>query len=161
MPIEVERKFLVDPSKLPQPLVPERTFQLVQGYLADDPWVRVRLIGSTGARLTIKGTGNISRSEFEYDIPRDDAEELLKMCKGLIRKTRHEVIFEGHKWELDLFQDALKGLCLAEIELKAEDEAFALPPWVAKEVSNCPEYSNAQLSSTTSASVIRFLIKGI
>lgn len=145
MGTEVERKFLVDPSKLPVPLASERSTLLTQGYLANDPWIRIRLIGDTKARLTIKGNGNVTRPEFEYDIPRENAEELLKMCPDQITKVRHEIIFEGRKWEVDQFFGPLSGFWLAEIELKEEEEVFTCPPWAVKEVSELPEYSNAQL----------------
>jgi adenylate cyclase len=36
---------------------------------------------------------------------------------------------------------------VAEIELKAEDETFALPPWLGKEVSSEIAYTNAVLAN--------------
>jgi len=81
--IEIERKFLVDISKLP-PLPKGK--KITQGYLlAHSPSIRVRIAGDK-AFLTIKGKpqNHISRSEFEYEIPLDDGVELLKECKELI-----------------------------------------------------------------------------
>lgn len=43
MGTEIERKFLVDPSKLPD-LSQETSDHLEQFYLACDPWVRVRIL---------------------------------------------------------------------------------------------------------------------
>jgi len=146
MGIEIERKFLVDPSKLPL-LDPKRSTQITQGYLLNDPGQRIRLINTAIARLTIKGTGTVSRKEFEYDIPRKDAEELLSMCPNQLSKIRHELTFEGHLWVVDQFEGTLKGLWLAEIELTSEDEQFVIPEWAVKEVSTLPEYSNAQLAA--------------
>lgn len=147
MAIEIERKFLVDTGKLP-PLV--NGIEILQGYLlAHSPSIRIR-IANDKAFLTIKGkpTNNISRSEFEYEIPLSDGLELLKECKELIiSKTRYEIMYENHLWELDIFEEENKGLIVAEIELSSEDEPFALPSWVTVEVSNDMRYTNANLIS--------------
>lgn len=78
MATEIERKFLVDHDKLPH-MGRGSLATYEQFYLARDPWVRVRLIDHHDekpptARLTIKGPGNLSRAEFEYEIPIEDAE---------------------------------------------------------------------------------------
>lgn len=147
MSIEIERKFLVDTSKLP-PLT--NGIKISQGYLlAHSPSIRIR-IANDKAFLTIKGkpTNSISRSEFEYEIPLNDGIELLKECKELIiSKTRYEIIHEKHLWELDVFEEENSGLIVAEIELTSEDESFALPSWVTSEVSNDTRYTNANLIS--------------
>ena len=39
-----------------------------------------------------------------------------------------------------------KGLILAEIELKSEDESFAIPPWIGAEVTGDLRYFNSYLS---------------
>lgn len=147
MAIEIERKFLVDISKLP-PLT--NGIKISQGYLlAHSPSIRIRIAGNK-AFLTIKGkpTNNISRSEFEYEIPLSDGLELLKECKELIiSKTRYEIMYENHLWELDIFEEENKGLIVAEIELSSEDESFTLPSWVTMEVSNDTRYTNANLIS--------------
>lgn len=147
MGLEIERKFLVDTSKLP-PLV--NGIKISQGYLlAHSPSIRIRIAGDK-AFLTIKGkpNSNISRSEFEYEIPLSDGLELLKECKELIvSKTRYKIMVENHLWELDIFEEENKGLVVAEIELSSEDESFTLPPWVTVEVSNDMRYTNANLIS--------------
>jgi adenylate cyclase len=145
--LEIERKFLVDMSKLPN-LVDG--IKIRQGYLlAHSPSIRVR-VTTNKAYLTIKGkpTNNISRSEFEYEIPLQDGLELLKECKELIvSKTRYEIMHENHLWELDIFEEENKGLIVAEIELEDENEPFALPSWVTSEVSDDMRYTNANLIS--------------
>ncbi len=146
MGIEIERKFLVDTAKLP-PLLNGK--KLLQGYLVHRaPSIRIRT-SDDEAFLTIKGdsSNGITRSEFEYSIPYADALELLKQCKGLlISKIRYEIPYEGHLWELDIFEDENKGLIVAEIELDDENEEFKLPNWAKTEVSNDPRYTNASLS---------------
>ncbi|MDD3774599.1 MAG: CYTH domain-containing protein [Sulfurovaceae bacterium] len=146
MSLEIERKFLVDTSKLPKL---ENGKKMIQGYLQQrSPSIRIR-VQDDAAFLTIKGDAknNITRTEFEYNIPIEDAKELLKECKGLlISKTRYEILHKGHLWELDIFENENSGLIVAEIELEDENEEFVLPEWVTTEVSSDPRYTNASLS---------------
>ncbi len=146
MGTEIERKFLVDLSAW-KPQGPGVRF--TQGYLSNvkERIVRVRLEGEKG-KLTIKGvTQGISRSEFEYAIPADDARQLLdNLCHmPLIDKHRHVEWHEGKRWEIDVFHGDNEGLVVAELELSREDEFFVPPPWLGCEVSHDPRYFNASL----------------
>lgn len=146
MAIEIERKFLLKndnwKSKADSGTV------IKQGYLnaSKERTVRVRVYGEQGF-LTIKGkTENISRAEFEYTIPLEEALELLKLCeKPLIEKVRYLYSEEGNTWEIDVFDGDNKGLEIAEIELKSEDQAFSIPEWLGEEVSGDPRYFNSLL----------------
>ena len=148
MGTEIERKFLVRTERLPKDL-PEGD-ELEQGYLSVDPTVRVRLVtgpeGTRHAELTIKGKGLMSRAEFNYPIPDEDAEALLGMCARSLRKVRRRI----GRFELDHFRD--RDLWLAEIELADERERFQRPPWLGDEVTNDPEYANSRLATPTRAS---------
>ncbi len=143
---EIERKFLVNLKDwIPQG---EGT-HFKQGYLNSqkERVVRVRIEGSK-AKLTIKGvvTG-ITRSEFEYAIPVEDAAILLdQLCeKPLIDKHRHKELHGGHTWEIDVFHAENEGLVIAEVELESEDVQPELPPWAGAEVSSDPRYFNSNL----------------
>ncbi len=143
---EIEHKFRVDISRWrPQ----GEGVTLRQGYLSTDKdrVVRVRTAGPD-AYLTIKGPGHISRAEFEYAIPLDDAILMLdRLClPGVIDKTRYRQEFDGHVWEIDIFHGDNEGLVVAEIELGREDETFEQPDWVLDDVSHDPRYFNASLS---------------
>jgi adenylate cyclase len=120
-----------------------------QGYLSaeKDRVVRIRTAGPE-AYLTIKGPGHVSRAEFEYEIPFEDASLMLNdLClPGAIEKTRYKQEFGGHIWEIDVFHGDNDGLIVAEIELEHEGEAFERPDWVLDEVSSDPRYFNASLS---------------
>lgn len=146
MAVEIERKFLVHKDKLPKDLEGKR---YVQGYLSHEKncVVRVRIVEDT-AFLTIKGaqTG-ISKTEFEYSIPVEDARGLLELAQQApIEKIRYLYPYQGHLWEIDVFEGVNEGLIVAEIELSTEDEAFEKPDWLSKEVSNDGRYSNAALN---------------
>src|SRR5690606_7959830 len=89
----------------------------------------------------------ISRSEFEYHIPLEDAQEILdSLCTPQrIEKIRYNLMYKGMIWEVDVFEGANQGLILAEIELPSETTEFEVPGWVATEVSSDLRYSNQAL----------------
>ncbi len=147
MGTEIERKFLVRSESWRAAAADSR--RLRQGYVAIDghTTVRVRTDGEE-AWLTVKGPQvGLARAEFEYRIPREDAEVMLGLCRGrLVEKVRHHVPVGGSVWEVDEFLGANVGLVLAEIELDRADEPFRTPEWLGDEVSEDPRYLNAQLS---------------
>ena len=150
MAFEIERKYLVDHGKWAKVNKPDGRL-IRQGYLimTDNKTIRVRITGDN-AFLTIKGkTIGLSRAEFEYKIPVQDAEELLNtLSLSELSKTRYEIHYEEKLWEVDIFHDLNEGLIVAEIELSDEDEKFGLPDWVADEVTDDPKYYNSNLTIT-------------
>ena len=144
MGVEIERKFKVKEHFCPTGV----GIEMAQGYLSRDPrrTVRIRIAGIQGF-LTIKGeTCGAARSEYEYEIPAEEARELLALCDTpLVEKTRYVEMFCGKRWEVDIFHGANEGLRVAEIELAAEAEEFALPEWVGDEVTGERRYYNAAL----------------
>ena len=147
MAVEIERKFLVRGDSWNEGTPGVR---IAQGYLSLDPArsVRVRLAGDN-AWLTVKGASTgITRAEFEYPIPVDDARALLEIClPSVIDKTRHRIPFGGHLWEIDVFHGANEGLVMAEVELVDDSADPALPPWVGEEVSEDVRYYNTSLAA--------------
>ena len=144
MPIEIERKFLIKESYKPQ----GKGEYIAQGYLTTQAecTVRVRIKDEAGY-LTVKGkTQGIRRSEYEYEIPLQDAKDMLKMCANLIEKRRYKVEYAGKIFEIDEFFGDNAGLILAEIELASENETFDKPKWLDKEVSADARYFNSNLS---------------
>ncbi len=149
MPIEIERKFLVI-SDAWRPQV-ERSVEMRQGYLSRTEGrasVRVRLEGDT-ANLNIKAAVvGTARAEYEYQIPVDEAREMLAtLCVGRVEKTRHYVdAGNGRSWEIDVFSGDNAGLVVAEIELGSENEAFEKPQWLGRELSAEPRWYNHALA---------------
>lgn len=146
MPVEIERKFLVSGNTWKQSA---EGILFRQGYLSTDKQrtVRVRIAGTQGF-MTVKGlTVGISRAEFEYPIPIEDARTMLdSLCLApLIEKWRYTVIDHGVQWEIDEFLGENAGLVIAEVELERDDQQVALPGWVGQEVSGDPRYFNANL----------------
>ena len=144
---EIERKFLVNKNALPSLDLLGREI-IIQGYLLNtkEKTVRVRL-SNKKAFITIKGASSgISRDEYEYQIPYDDAQNILNdFIDQKISKTRYIIPFASKKWELDIFHNHLEGLIIAEVELENEKEAIEIPSWCNEEVSKNPKYFNANL----------------
>jgi len=147
MPKEIERKFLVKDDSWRS--AAQSTDSYRQGYLSLDKErvVRVRVVGEK-AVLTIKGARKeYTALEFEYPLPLDDAEEMLaNLCVlPIIEKTRHVVMHNGMKWEVDEFSGDNTGLVIAEVELEHPEQPLELPSWVGAEVSDDRRYANASL----------------
>ena len=147
MPVEIERKFLVandgwrsaviDSEKLRDGLVGE----------FDGCKVRVRL-SENRASITVKGPrSGPRRTEFEYEIPKTDAEAMLHTVCGerRVEKTRHRVPYAGFTWAVDVYEGNLAGIVVAEIELADEEQAFEKPDWVGTEITNDPRFSKREL----------------
>lgn len=148
MALEIERKFLVIGESWRRDA--SASLALRQAYLARTERLsaRVRVIDEREAFLAIKSSGaGAVRSEYEYAIPVSDALELIELRQGeVIAKTRHIVENAGARWEIDVFEGALSGLVIAEIELAGTDAAFERPDWLGREVTGDPAYYNAALA---------------
>lgn len=146
MGVEIERKFLVKGDQW-RNLAQGELYR--QGYIPTlESTVRIRVIRDRGF-ITIKGmTQGISRAEFEYEIPIEDATQMLdQLCKPpLIEKYRHKIELNGLVWEVDEFLGVNRGLTIAEVELKSADQAIELPDWIGEDVSHDPRYYNSNLA---------------
>ena len=147
--IEIERKFLVKSNAFKAEAF--KLTKITQGFLSTDKkrTVRVRLKDNQGF-LTIKGessSSGLSRFEWEKEITKVEAEQLLLLCKkGVIDKTRYEVKVDEHTFEVDEFYADNQGLVIAEVELNHENEIFVKPEWLGDEVTGDIKYYNSQLS---------------
>ena len=154
MNTEIERKYLVKKSvwrshkKLLESQSPDLGIKYCQGYIptSNDTTVRLRIIGKQGY-LTIKSKAvGITRAEFEYLIPVDEAQEMLNnLCvKPLIEKFRYKINVGNLTWEVDEFLGENAGLIVAEVELEDENQKINLPHWIEREV-NEQKYFNSYL----------------
>ncbi|MFL5297919.1 MAG: CYTH domain-containing protein [Phenylobacterium sp.] len=148
MAIEIERKFLVCADSWRTTVVSRQRY--VQGYLSKTPRVSVRIRRAGAlATLTLKGPRHgIAREEFEYPIPADQAEAMLRrFCAGLtIDKIRHWAPYDGIPWQVDEYFGSALGLVVAEIELAHPQQVFSLPPWVGAEITHDPRYRNSAIA---------------
>lgn len=149
MGVEIERRFLV----LNGDLVPAgQDHQVKQGYMysGSNGTVRFRVWDDQGF-VTIKGKplpGHFGRSEYEYQIPAEDAENMIATLCGerVIYKTRRVIEIGDLTWEVDFFHDFHEGLIIAEVEIDSEEQEITLPNFVGREITGEKGYSNAALS---------------
>ncbi|WNV03260.1 CYTH domain-containing protein [Candidatus Methylospira mobilis] len=145
---EIERKFLVAGNDWRKEI--HASHRMTQGYLNNELHcsVRIRTCGEQ-AWLNIKSaTIGSSRLEFEYEIPIQDALDMLGSLRQspLIEKVRHLVRYRDHLWEIDEFEGDNSALIVAEIELSSPEEYFEKPAWLGREVTEDIRYYNTQLS---------------
>ena len=148
MALEIERKFLVLDDSYKHEAFSKS--HICQGYICSERGRTVRIrIRDEHAYVTIKGPsvdGGLARSEFEYEIPLDDARQLMKLCEpGLIDKVRWLVKSGDHTFEVDEFFGDNEGLVMAEVELSSTDEEPIIPHFIGKEVTGDRRYYNSQL----------------
>ena len=149
MALEIERKFLVVSNDFKNEA--SEHYKIIQGFLNSDPLrtVRVRLQKDQGL-LTVKGKSTedgLVRFEWETEISIQDAKSLLQLCeKGIIDKTRYQITYGTHVFEVDVFHGENHGLILAEIELRSVNDIFEKPDWLGKEVTGDVKYYNSNLS---------------
>lgn len=154
---EIEHKFLVTSDGFKQ--LATGTYYR-QGYIptTNGMTVRVRIAGTQGY-ITMKDHAvGLTRHEFEYPIPAEEAQQLLElMCdKPQIEKVRY--VIHGVKawlpdgtplddlhWEVDVFGGDNEGLIVAEIEVPCEEACFEKPDWVGEEVTGNHRYYNSAL----------------
>ena len=148
MAIEIERKFWIKNKNWKVAANAPKGTVIKQGYLSTDKerTVRVRIYGTKGI-LTIKGKSvGMTRAEFEYEIPIDDAIALLKLChQPIIEKVRHKIPLDNVIWEVDEFEGVNEGLILAEVELESEEQNVNIPNWVGEEVTGDIRFYNSSL----------------
>jgi adenylate cyclase len=148
MAIEIERKFLVRNDSWRQGS--QRSARIEQGYFCRTPLLRarIRIFGDKGY-ITLKSEpGTLTRYEFEYEIPKNEAIEIITRfsIEPIIAKTRHEVPYEGAVWHVDVFEGANTGLVVAEVELEYEAQKIVMPPWAGEEVTGNRRYGNSHLA---------------
>lgn len=147
MPVEIERRFLIENNKWHQ--YADEPLLLKQAYLSveKERTVRVRIVGQR-AWLTLKGyISELSRSEFEYEIPLADAEKIMEtMCPFKMEKRRYPVRWNGSLFEVDVFLGENAPLVVAEIELPDENADFDRPDWLGREITADGMFTNAYLS---------------
>lgn len=145
--IEIERKFLIRSDAWRDDA--DAGLSIRQGYVVNgDPSLRVRIMGDKGF-LTVKaGQSWRARREYEYEIPRADAADMLdNLCPPpILEKRRHKAPYGGHVWEIDVFAGANAGFLLAEVELADADAAVEIPAWAGPEVTGDPRFFNAYLA---------------
>ncbi len=144
--MEIERKFTI--KKLPEDLDRYEKKKIVQAYLCREPVVRIRK-SDDSYYMTYKGSGLISREEYNLALTAEAFEHLLAKADGnVISKTRYLIpASDGHTIELDVFDEPLAPLVIAEVEFEDIETAKAYIPedWFDEDVSEDLRYHNVNM----------------
>ncbi len=144
---EIEKKYLV--SSIPFDLSLYDSKIISQAYISVDPVIRIRQLGSEYF-LTVKGSGKLSRTEYELEITKKQFDNLtLKSETRFISKIRYYIPQNnGIIFELDVYKHDLDGLLTIEVEFESIDaaNAFTAPSWFGRDVTGDPSYTNANLA---------------
>jgi adenylate cyclase len=150
-PREIERKFMVKMDRLPFDLRGQVGAAIEQGYLATEETASVRLRRQDDrCLLTVKTGSDMVRGEYEIDLDPGRFAILWPATSGRrLRKVRYRLPIGERTAELDIFEGALAGLALVEVEFPDRRSAkdFRPPAWFGREVTEAPEYTNARLAS--------------
>ena len=154
-PLEIERKFLVDSSKLDLSQLPVHStpVRVEQRYLTDGSRIRRRGIHGRWAYTKTRksrhpGSGVAKEKERAISLKKftsllaDHDPRTQPLCK-----MRHYFIWEDQVFELDVF-DKPEGLVLLELELIDEHDCIILPPFIPiiRDVTDEKEYKNHRIS---------------
>ena len=141
--IERERKFKL--KYVPEGLTP---IHIKQAYLMFDKkkQFRVRIIDDKEAWVAYKvKIDKTTKSEYEYEIPIQDANHLYQSTDIKLEKTRYKTTFEGNKVDIDVYPD---GKTSAEIEY--EIDLINIPDYCGEEITGNKEWSNLNIAKKNS-----------
>ena len=148
MVLEIERRFLIKNDSWKK-FVTKKIY-IEQGYLSKslDGWIiRIRFAGKNSKIALKKHIKGFTNFEFEYSIPRSDAETIMSNLSSKIKKERFFLEIEKKSWIIDCFKENNYPLEIAEIELSNEDEDLKLPSFISKEITGLTNYSNFSLTN--------------
>jgi adenylate cyclase len=155
MATEIERKFIVVNDLWKESVT--GSVHIRDGLVLSEDGKKVRVrITDHSATLALKGYhAGLVRSEFEYSIPLCDAEDIMRtLCDGrVLEKRRYFSLFDGVRWEIDLYEGLLEGVVLAEVEMSAVTQTVAIPSWAGREVTGDPEYQKGNMFKARTAAL--------
>lgn len=169
--MEVERKFLQ--KSVPINLERYKKKTLKQSYLSREPEIRIRStfdfeFNSEEYFLTLKGPGNLSRSEIEKNLTKEEFEIFtLEYDLVFIEKTRYEIpltasltaeldIYDNittdlliqNEFDANLWKDCNRdSLVTLEVEFKSEEDAlnFEPPAYFGQDITSQSNFKNKNL----------------
>lgn len=148
---EIERKYLL--RELPPAAREVAPVEIRQGYLPGTRLVErlreVRDDGSAHWFRTVKSGAGVARLELEEETTRELFDSVWPLTAGRrVAKRRYRVPGGDLTWEIDEFAD--RDLVLAEVELPSPEARVEPPDWLApyvlRDVTDEPEFSNARLA---------------
>jgi CYTH domain-containing protein len=160
--VERERRFILDQCPMGAKIV--RTRRITDRYIGQ---TRLRLrhqidnYGSATFKLTqkIPSPGKAAQQGFLTTIYLNEEEFriLAELPAKELKKTRYSIPPFG----IDVFEDSLTGLILAEVEFESVEQAHSLilPPFIVHEVSEDIRFTGGQLVNASRNEVQDWLLE--
>lgn len=147
---EIELKFLFTGDEQTYRGYPHK--RIHQCYLSIHPEVRLRKVEAEEKIkyvMTVKGEGDLSRSEYEITIPESTYLDLKKNMVGEeIVKTRYKVPIYNNNLvaDVDIFESHDLNTVEVEFESEADASYFVALPWFGRDVTINPVYKNKYIA---------------
>jgi uridine kinase len=149
---ELERKFFIPSTSLPENLDTYPVQHIQQGYLSLEPdgnEIRVRSIDSTYVQ-TVKSGVPPERIETEIELSSDQFYGLWPLTEGRRIEKDRFTLPEGIT--VDKYHGNLTGLIVAEKEFETRETMyqFTPPPWFGREITQNSDFNNKNLAEAQS-----------
>lgn len=107
---------------------------------ADHATLRIRMLGDRyeiTKKEPVSGTDSSHQTENTIPLSKEEFADLAIVAGKRVRKIRYYYEEMGVMYEIDVFQDALEGLVLVDVEFSSNErkDAFAPPTWVLADVT--------------------------
>lgn len=166
--MEIEKKFI--PKYLPKRMEDYTKLVMEQGYLCENPVVRIRksnadYILTYKSRIGLENQKEVDAKvchEVELPLTKDGYMHMKEKIDGhIVQKDRYIIpLDENLDAELDLFKGRLEGLRIVEVEFSSEEEAkrFKKPDWFGQDVTLDKQYQNKFLALCDENEIQQILI---
>lgn len=139
--IELEKTYLL--KYVPEGLKDCKYKEVIDIYIPRSKRHPVLRIRKSGDRLEItkkepvEGTDSSKQEEQTINLAEDEFKEMAKLEGKKVRKLRYYYSYEGMVAEIDVFQDELAGLILADFEFDNEKdkEDFKIPDFCLADIT--------------------------
>lgn len=130
--METERRYIVKTTRMIQGLIGRR---IVQGYLGWNPVdaTRVRITDDSSATLMRTIGRGLEREQTKEIISLRAAKFLLDGSSHWLEKSRFDIpcsLNNGLEWRVDVYDEPLHGLVIAEIRFDEPGREIQIPSWL-------------------------------
>lgn len=154
--VERERRFLVDATRLPE--LPREHVLIEDRYLIGTRFRLRRMTDSATGTVALKlakkydSADVLARPMVNAYLSEAEYRTFAVLPARLVRKRRHAVDADGWTFGVDVFEGALAGLVLAEIEAADAHilNAVRQPGWAVHDVSLDPRFQGGALAALDS-----------
>lgn len=157
--VERERRFLVSPASAPALSV---DFTRFEDLYLDGTHLRLRVASASAGEVEYKLTQKLQQSDARLRVitttylSAAEHRTLSTLAGKRLVKRRHRVRQTALEWGVDVFEGALAGLVLAEIEAETDAalRAIAPPSFAPLEVTDYAAFTGGALAATEPGAVL-------